>query len=378
MKFSTVITSWILIAASLTSCIGIKHGPYLQNLSADEATVVWTTNRKALSWVELTPDAGGQVQPEVFFASKDGIKTEGRVHAVRLSGLVSGTKYRYRIYSKRELGRLAIFRWYGRQAASPEVRSFVTFDPAKDSVTFTMVNDIHGRSEVLEQMLKLSEPATNDLFFFNGDMVEWMKSERNMFGSFMDASVRIFASDKPMFYARGNHETRGAGLASRFHDYFSPSTPNLYYLVRQGPVCFVVLDSGEDKPDSHKEYHGIADYSRYRSQQADWLQQALKNEMFTGAAFKVAVCHIPPNGAEAEIRNKFVPLLNGAGVDLMLCGHLHRYIRQEATPEINFPVLVNSNTTFVKATATGETLTLNVVGLDGQVVDNIIINNTNP
>ncbi|MDR1746208.1 MAG: hypothetical protein LBR49_02935, partial [Tannerella sp.] len=32
--------------------IRITHGPYLQNMSSEEVTVVWTTNKTAVSWVE--------------------------------------------------------------------------------------------------------------------------------------------------------------------------------------------------------------------------------------------------------------------------------------------------------------------------------------
>ena len=33
----------------------ITHGPYLQNLSEDEVTVVWTTDKPCKSWVERKP-----------------------------------------------------------------------------------------------------------------------------------------------------------------------------------------------------------------------------------------------------------------------------------------------------------------------------------
>ena len=33
----------------------ITHGPYLCDMSQDGVTVVWTTSRPALSWVEASP-----------------------------------------------------------------------------------------------------------------------------------------------------------------------------------------------------------------------------------------------------------------------------------------------------------------------------------
>ena len=95
--------------------------------------------------------------------------------------------------------------------------------------------------------------------FADGIVVSHMLNEEDLFSGFMDTSVYLFAKDIPMYYARGNHETRGT-FATFFQNYFSPKKPYLYYLVRQGPVCFVVLDTGEDKPDSDLEYSGITDY----------------------------------------------------------------------------------------------------------------------
>jgi predicted phosphohydrolase len=178
-----------------------------------------------------------------------------------------------------------------------------------------------------------------------------------------------------MYYARGNHETRGP-FATSFQDYFSPLSPELYYLVRQGPVCFVVLDCGEDKPDSDIEYSGITVYDAYRSAEREWLKKALESKEFTDATFKVVVCHMPPRAdwhGEQEILEKFVPLLNEAKIDVMLCGHLHKHIRTEANGEVKFPVLVNSNNAVVKGQATDKILQLEVIDLDGKKTDSLSI-----
>jgi UDP-2,3-diacylglucosamine pyrophosphatase LpxH len=46
----------------------------------------------------------------------------------------------------------------------------------------------------------------------------------------------------------------------------------------------------------------------------------------------------------AVVANKFVPILNQAGIDLMLCGHIHNYKVYEAgTTNARFPVVCNKN-----------------------------------
>jgi len=70
-----------------------------------------------------------------------------------------------------------------------------------------------------------------------------------------------------------------------------------------------------------------------------------------------------------EVARKFVPILEQAGADIMLCGHLHRYVRQDAGQAAAFPVIVNSNDTVLIAEADGHCLKIKVIGMDGKVVD---------
>jgi predicted phosphohydrolase len=229
---------------------------------------------------------------------------------------------------------------------------------------------------MLEQMLTQAEVQKNDLVFFNGDMLSEYEKEEDIFVGFMDVSVKSFARQTPMYFARGNHEARGH-VAPFFQHYFSPLSDKLYYLVRQGPVCFVVLDSGEDKPDSSIEFFGINDFDVYRAEEIEWLKEALKSSIFRDAPFKVAICHEPPRKdgqyGMGEILTKFVPLLNEAGIDVMLSGHLHQHIKEAANSQVKFPVLINSNTAYVKGSVTAKTLNLEVFTLDGKKADAILI-----
>src|SRR5690606_25547121 len=213
-----------------------------------------------------------------------------------------------------------------------------------------------------------------DLVFFNGDMANDLRSEDQMFSDFMDTGVKVFASEIPMYTARGNHETRGQ-YASPFPDYFVTTTGQLYYLVRRGPICFVVLDCGEDKPDSDIEYSGIVNMDYYRSEQAEWLKEVLKHPDYVSAPYKVVICHMPPFGGwhgEGEIAEKFVPLLNQAGAQVMLSGHLHHHMKAPATDSNHrFSVLVNSNNNMLRAKADEKRLLIEVVDQQGKVTDSI-------
>lgn len=363
--------------------IRITHAPYLQNLGENEVTIVWTVNKPSVGWVELAPDDGTHFyrteRPKVF-NTKNGIKQTSTVHSVHLKGLEPGTRYRYRVYSQEVLSHVGWKVIYGNVAAtdvySKKPLVFKTSDHAMQTVNFAMVNDIHGKSDMLEKLVSYCDLKKTDMFLFNGDMVSIFNNEKEIFEGFMDKATELFASEIPMYYTRGNHETRGS-FATSFQDYFSPKQEHIYYMFRQGPVCFVILDSGEDKPDSDLEYAGITVYDQYRTEQAEWLKKVLESKEYREAPFKVVVCHMPPFGGwhgEQEVAEKFIPLLNNASVDIMLCGHLHRYMRNEPKDGVRFPVIVNSNNTVLKAEVGAKELNIRILDMEGKEVDKLTIN----
>ena len=370
---------FVVFASTAQEKLVISHGPYLQHLGETDVTIIWTTNKDAVSWVELAPDDNTHFYLEErpkYYSAQYGFKDVSMVHTIRLRNLAPGSKYRYRIYSQEVLSHEGTKVQYGTVAATNVYRAkplkFSTTDQSKENkISFVMVNDIHGRNDLLENLLNKGDYKAADFIIFNGDMVSELQNEEQMFGGFMDTAIRLFASEKPMYYARGNHEARG-NFANAFSQYFTSPSGKLYYLLRRGPVCFVVLDCGEDKPDSDMEYSGIVAFDQYRDAETDWLREALKSFEFTDAPFKVVILHMPPFGGwhgEEEMASKFVPLLNEAKVDIMLCGHLHKYINQKPENGVNFPVIVNSNTTVVKAEADAELLNLKIINEKGEQVD---------
>jgi predicted phosphodiesterase len=333
----------------------IIYGPYLQQISENEATVMWITDRDAVSWVELAPDDDthfyAQARPR-YYESVGGRRKVGTTHSVRLNGLQKGTTYRYRAYST-EVVRMEDFRVdYGTTVATNVYQrqpdSFTTFDETKQSIRFTVVNDVHEQNDLLADMLGNVDERKPDFFIFNGDMCSNMQTQEQVFEGFMTQSVERFASRIPFFYARGNHETRGR-LAFDYLKYFPSPTGEPYYTFRCGPVFFVVLDGAEDKPDSDMEYYGLGNYDPYRETETQWLERVVESEAFQKAPYRVVIVHIPPSDdswhGPLEVKRLFVPILNRARVDLTLSGHLHRHIYYPAgqTEEFNFPLLINSN-----------------------------------
>lgn len=380
-----IITLALLLCCAFYAKAQIEHGPYLQNVGENEATIVWHTKTNSIGWVEIAPEDGTNfyyTERPKHFDSSLGIKNISKIHAVTLDELKPGTTYRYRIYSQEVKGDNFVHPDFGGISATDvyykKPLTFTTNDRAKPETTFLMVSDIHGRKDVLKTLLEVADYESRDAIIYNGDMVNHFESEKSVFEGFMTTSIDLFAKEKPMYYARGNHETRGA-LAPAFHQYFNNGEPHLYYSFRQGPICFVVLDTGEDKPDSDIEYYGLADFDSYRDQQVKWLEETLKSEAYRTAKYKVIIAHIPPapnkdiwHGAQ-EIFDKFVPLLNKAKADVMLSGHLHKYLNVPNAPQIDFPIIINSNNTVIKGDTKGNELLLQVFDLKGKVIDKITV-----
>lgn len=371
----------MLFPVHAQDALHISHSPYLQGLTDNSLTIVWTTNKPAIAWVELAPDDSShfyQQERPKFFAAAYGFKQVGTVHKVHLKQLQPGTKYRYRVYSQEVLKHVGVQVEYGKTVATnvyaEKPLTFKTLGGNKRS-QFAMINDIHGRNDVMHTLLDKADLPAMDFVVFNGDMANSLLSESQMFADFMDTAIKRFASEKPMYYARGNHETRGP-FATAYPEYFPSPTRELYYQFRHGDAAFIVLDCGEDKPDSDIEYAGIIDMDNYRSEQALWLEQVVEDPAYKTAKYKVVICHMPPFGGwhgEEEILRKFVPILNRSGAQIMLSGHLHKHIIKTADQQVHFPIIVNANNHVLKVDLDTEQGSFKILDQQGQLVDEVFI-----
>ena len=327
------------LAAALTlpaQDFKITHGPWLCDMTEDGVTVLWTTNKPALSWVEATEDDGRSFYAaehtrhyETVAGRKQAHKT---LHAVRLNNLRPGTKYCYRIFSQE------VLEWkhgdnvlYGRTVASNVYKRapfrFRTFPATGTDCSFVILNDIHGRADDMTELCREINFGKHDFVMLNGDMSNSIENEEQLFRDFIDASVNLYA--------------------------------------------FLLLDCGEDKPDTDIEYGGLADYDAYRREECEWLRRAVASETFRNASARVVFLHIPLDGGtwhgSNHLRNLFLPILNEAGINIMFSGHTHRYGFHPANDEVRFPVVVNGNQSYIRCDMTGDRIAIRIVGPGGRV-----------
>jgi len=332
----------------------ITHGPYIQDLSTEGVTVIWTTNKPSIPGIHITSPDG---KKRFVRNSHDGnIDGGGTLHKVRIDGLEPGTKYSYEVNAVQVLKYQAYAVYYG-DTLKRKAESFVTFPLRSDRVSFCVINDVHENSGKLGSYLRKGNPADEDLYFFNGDMVEFLQETDQLFPGFIDTAVTYFAKNKPFYFVRGNHETRGF-KARELKNFFDYKNDRFYYSFDRGPVHFVVLDCGEDKPDNNRYYYGLADYDSYRLEELEWLKNEIKSEAFRNAKHRIVIVHMPVIKEERQgwgmkfLSTHFGPVLQNAGIDLMISAHTHRNSFYDRTKSgFDYPVLVNSNNSFIEVDA---------------------------
>ena len=162
-------------------------------------------------------------------------------------------------------------------------------------------------------------------------------------------------ADIPTLFESGNHDFRGSWISKK-EEVMLPRHPGeregtewdlkWNFAERLGDMALIGLDTGEDKPDAHPKWFGLANFEPYRKAQAKWLEKALARPDIAAAKYKVVFCHIPLYAApdhpdyphdgvkvdpqdyaywSRECAELWGPLIEKAGVQLVVVGHKHRF-----------------------------------------------------
>ncbi len=360
---------------------GFVTDPYLQNVSNTGVTVMWINAKPALSWVELIRP--GMPNQKIFNEKHGLIEANNRLNKIRIDGLAPGTTYQYQVFSREILNFKPYDVTYGDTLTMGPF-SFTTSSEKEKEVSLVVFNDLHDHPQnITELMAKFCKEKDYDLVVFNGDAFNWVDDEAQIVKDLLLPAGNIFSASIPFLMVQGNHEVRGK-FARQMFDYFDYPGQASYYAFTRGPVRFVVMDSGEDKLDDHKEYGGLVAFDRYREEQARWLEQEIESKAFKKAAFRVVFIHIPvfhsgEGHGTLHCRKLFNPLFNKGKIDISISGHTHRYGTYDADPAThNYPIVIGGGPgfagrgggprTLIKLKATDTLLSLEMLIDDGSVV----------
>ncbi len=355
-------------------------GPTLQAPTETSVSVVWMTTQNCACHIEFGTD---KTLGQKAHASTDGlIDANSRVHRVTLGALKPDTAYYYRIVARPILDFQAYSVKFG-PTQSGSVHRFTTLSDKAKSIRFACFNDVHDNIPVVRKLVGVAGDAP-ELFFLNGDIVSDPRSEEQIAAKLLKPYGELFAHERPFVYVRGNHETRGA-FARMFKNYLALPDNKYYFSFDHGPVHFTILDTGEDKPDSNKEYSGLVDFDAYREVQLQWIREEVETPAFKSAPFRVLMTHMPFFGdscggyGPAACRESWGDILNDARIDMHFCGHTHRRTIVEPHPGAHdFPVVIGGgpkrdNATVIMAQATESSLSADILDINGKKLHSVSV-----
>lgn len=237
-------------------------------------------------------------------------------HTVKLSQLEPGTKYSYRVGN-------AKYGWWS------EAGVIETAGGNDDAFTFFYITDPQSQQpshyKRFADVISTASQLYPDAKFIvsAGDQVDYGKNIRhwNYFFNSTDAFLAL-----PFMPTTGNHEDEGAVITENF---VLPNVPDqdldsgVYYSYDYNNVHFTVLNTNDDADDKLGE------------EQIEWLKNDIKS---SDAKWKIVVLHkaMYSNGSHYDdgevegIRTQLGTLLPYLGVDLVLQGHDHVYLRTDS------------------------------------------------
>ena len=341
-KILLFLTGVLLCLNSLAG--GVKTGPWVSEARTDRVTILWTSDVPGMAYVELSD---GTKVWETFA----GRRVFHRLHSIRIDGLQPGQILRYRVCGQDiEDDSNARNPKFGA-VYEGEWHSVRTFDPKASECRFSVFNDVHNRVQWYESLAAQVDSASTDFLFLNGDIASAANHQLDEFVQLEIEPLGSLPAGIPVLFARGNHEGRGNNVELVADVYPNADPAPFYYTFRQGPVAFIVFDAGETGKSRSILYSGSDVYEDYLNEQIEWAKKAMKERSFRKAPVKVCLLHVPmidhPDKndylLQRWLNQHIVPLLNKAGIDLMIGADLHEAMYCEpGTMHNDFPIIVNN------------------------------------
>ncbi|MDR2121295.1 MAG: endonuclease/exonuclease/phosphatase family protein [Tannerella sp.] len=350
--------------------------PYLQNPFDGGISITWFTSVPAHGWVEYGAD------PSMLRKAED--VADGQVvcnttrHRIRLTGLRPGATYCYRVCARE----ITLYRAYRKEFGDTVRSNIYTFriPDAADDFTALVFNDLHKRQDVLDRLHAQVEGTDYDFTIFNGDCIDDPADEDEAIGFLSRMNEAVRAETHPVVFLRGNHEIRNA-YSLRMRELLDYAGSSTFGAFSWGDTRFVLLDCGEDKPDSTWVYYGLNDFDALRREQADFLREELSSKAFKRATRRALIHHIPLYGMGDGAYNPCLALwgglLAGAPFDICLNGHTHRHAYHPAgTAGNRFPVMIGGGNRVETATVMilrkkKKALSLKVVHANGETLHDL-------
>ncbi|MCX6590987.1 MAG: metallophosphoesterase [Acidobacteria bacterium] len=379
-----------LAASALRAAVTLIHRPYLQNVRADGATVLWATRENLEASVTYSADGADPVTVPVRARSlspdQTGVPFTFYQYRAELPGLAPGKEYSYRVT-------------VGSDVITSESRHrFKTPTPGRFS--FLALGDSGDGSAPQQLLAQRMAEERPDLALHVGDIAY----EDATFEQFQAYYFEYYASlmaRVPFFTAPGNHEYFTPRAAPYLALITAPAgevpavDQGRYYSFDWGDAHFVSLDSN------------LLDNAAASQRMLTWLEADLQA---TTARWRIAFFHHLPYPLTHHVRDPlcraaremFLPILERYGVQLVLTGHEHSYQRSKlvranevvATGPGTLHVVTGGGGArlnlvaphdlvaksvsafhYLRVEVTNATLTVRAIGTDGKEIDRAMLAN---
>jgi hypothetical protein len=309
------------IALDPAAAAVVTRGPYLQTGTPTSVIVRWRTDAATNSRVTYGATPTGMTQVA-------DVATSTTEHEVVIQGLMPATRYYYTIGTTGEVLRGAAgdlsFKTNLATGSATPMRIWVLGDSGTKDANQRAVRDAYrnyGAGRETDLWLMLGDNAYSD-----GTDAEFQAAVFDVYPEFLRSSV--------LWPTLGNHDGHTADSATQSGPYYSifslprngeagglASGTEAYYSFDFGNVHFVCLDSeGSD-----------------RSTGGAMLKWLAADVQATTQPWIIAFWHHPPyskgshdsdsDSAMSQMRQNALPILEQAGVDLVMTGHSHSYER---------------------------------------------------
>jgi len=340
--------AWIWIVS-----LFVQWGLVPNNLVV-EPTVFVGENEYQIVWETQQPSAAWVVVDGVTYADSlaGNLVLDKTAHKARVPMEALDAAGGYEINWQHAISSDTAFRYVRRGSVQSKSYNFRAPD-FSDGVQIYNISDTHTNLQPGAETAKYWGDDL-DLLVLNGDIINdmWFPEQRNFA---LRLAFEITAGERPVLYARGNHETRGTQAANDLDRYLgTPGADRWYFTTRLGPLWIAVFDAGEDKLDDHEEYQGLAYFAQYRDRQTRFFERVIANAATEFAAddveYRLLVSHIPVGYSRPynDVMARWAELANQMGIDLALSGHTHSVAYHPpgtyngAGVTLNYPLIIGS------------------------------------
>ncbi|MDR2647948.1 MAG: metallophosphoesterase [Oscillospiraceae bacterium] len=318
---AAIMTWYVGIGGALVIPVKVKMNtaPVVFDVGEENYAIMWHTNTKGTG--SVTINVKGE-EKTYWDATSGTINSKDTLHVVKIKKAILDEAKSYQVHSEFVLFSVGYFAIKGPKVSS-ESYNFKPYDPAQNVIRALSVADIHGEhsnAEAATKVLLDDAGAPADFVILNGDISrDWLLTQNDFVDEILVIAQKLSKSGIPVIYARGNHETRGQ-WATEMIDYFPTDTGHLYFETSYGPIKMLVLDTGEDKPDDHYEYAGLADFATYLAEERAWIENLKKDEN-ESIQYRFTISH--KHNIDTEFGENWTIPLVPLGTQFIFCGHGH-------------------------------------------------------